>query len=43
MSTMPESTYQEAVRNETYRENGNDAKNVDSAAGRFVSYDASSL
>jgi hypothetical protein len=29
MSTMPESTYQEAVKNETYRENGNNVKNVE--------------
>jgi hypothetical protein len=28
MSTMPESTYQEAVKNETYRENRNNAKNA---------------
>jgi hypothetical protein len=28
MSTMPESTYQEAVKNETYREIRNNAKNV---------------
>jgi hypothetical protein len=29
MSTMPESTYQEAVKNETYREIRNNAKNVE--------------
>ena len=29
MSTMPESTYQEAVKNETYRENRSNAKNVE--------------